>query len=102
MADLRKGRSQRWIGTGLVPAPKRVVQRTGRQGLVATTAIPGTAASAVGLQGVLLTALNGQPLDGSIAGYCEAMKGTESGDTVEAEAIVKPGGAPQVLQVELD
>ena len=97
VADLRDGRSQRWLGVGMIPAPKRVVRRVGRSGLLVTTAVPGTAAAAVGFEGVLLTALNGEALDGTIAGYCRATEGLESGDTVDAEAIVKPGGAPRAL-----
>jgi hypothetical protein len=63
---------------------------------------PGTAAAAAGLEGVLLTRLNGSPLDGTIAGYCSAVEGTETGDTVDAEAVVAPGGAPRALTVEMD
>ena len=102
VADLREGRSQRWLGVGMIPAPKRVVRRVGRGGLLVTTAVPGTAAAAVGFEGVLMTALNGAPLDGTIAGYCRATEGLESGDTVDVEAIVKPGGAPRALALEMD
>jgi S1-C subfamily serine protease/pSer/pThr/pTyr-binding forkhead associated (FHA) protein len=101
-AELRRGRSQRWLGTGLLPPPRRVLRRAGRPGLLVTTAVPGTAAAAIGLEGVLLTALNDQPLDGTIADYCRAMEGTDSGEVVEVEAVVEPGGAPKVLEVELD
>jgi 2-alkenal reductase len=102
VGELREGRSQRWLGAGMVPAPKRVVRQIGRTGLLVTTAVPGTAAADAGFEGVLLTAVNGESLDGTIAGYCTAMEGTESGDTVDAEAIVKPGGAPRALQLEMD
>jgi S1-C subfamily serine protease len=102
VAELREGRSQRWLGAGMVPAPKRVVRATGSQGLLVTIAVPGTAAASAGFEGVLLTAVNGESLDGTIAGYCSATEGVESGDTVDAEAIVKPGGAPRALQLEMD
>jgi S1-C subfamily serine protease len=102
MAELREGRSQRWLGAGMVPAPKRVVRRIGRTGLLVTTAVPGTAAAAVGFQGVLLTSLDGEVMDGTIATYCRAAEGIESGDTVDAEAIVKPGAAPRAVRLEMD
>jgi S1-C subfamily serine protease len=102
VGDLREGRSQRWLGVGMIPAPKRLVRRIGRGGLLVTTAVPGTVAAATGFEGVLLTALNGEPLDGTIAGYCRATEGVESGDTVDAEAIVKPGGSPRTLPLEME
>ena len=102
VGDLREGRSQRWLGVGMVPAPRRVIQRAGRRGLLVTSAVPGTAAADAGFEGVLLTAFNGVPLDGTIAGYCSAAEGVESGDTVDAEAVVAPGGAPRALTVEMD
>jgi S1-C subfamily serine protease len=102
VADLRKGRSQRWLGAGMVPAPKRVVRRVGRRGLLITAAVPGTPAAKLGLEGVLLTSLDDQPLDGTIAGYCRATEGVGSGDQISGEAIVKPGGAPQLVSLQMD
>jgi S1-C subfamily serine protease len=99
--ELRQGRSQRWLGAGMTPPPQRVIRRAGRSGLLVTSAVPGTAAAAAGFEGVLLTAFNGSPLDGTIAGYCTAAEGVESGDMVEVEAVVVPGGAPQVLTIEM-
>ena len=102
VADLRRGRSQRWLGAGLLPPPRRLVRRLGQNGLLVTTAVPGTAAAGVGLEGVLLTSLNGEAMDGTIARYCAATEGLESGDEVDAEAIVRPGGAPRVVSLEMD
>ena len=102
VAELREGRSQRWLGAGMLPPPERVVRRLGRSGLVVTSAVPGTAAAAAGVEGFLLTAFNGIQLDGTIAGFCDAAEGVESGDIVDAEAIVRPGGAPQPLTLEMD
>jgi S1-C subfamily serine protease len=102
VADLREGRSQRWLGVGMIPPPKRIVREAGRPGLLATAAVPGTAAAAQGLEGVLLTSLDGEQLDGTIAGYCRAARNAESGDDVELEAIVTPGGAPEPVVVEMD
>ena len=90
-----QGRSQRWLGAGMIPPPERVVRRLGRTGLLLTSAVPGTAAAAAGLEGVLLTSFNGRALDGTVAGYCSAAEGLESGDAVDAEAVVAPGGVPR-------
>ena len=100
--ELREGRSQRWLGAGMIAPPPRVTRRAGRGGLLVTAAVPGTAAAADGLEGVLLTSLNGKPLDGTLAGYCSAAEGVESGDEVSAEAVVAPGGAPRPLTLEMD
>ena len=102
VAELREGRSQRWFGAGMTPAPRRVVRAVGSRGVLVTAAVPGTAAADAGFEGVLLTSVNGRALDGTIAGYCSATEGTESGDTVDVEAIVKPGGAPRALRLEMD
>ena len=102
VAELRKGRSQRWLGAGMASPPRRVIRRAGRPGLLMTSAVPGTAAAAAGLEGVLLTTVNGFPLDGTIADYCSAVEGVESGDTVDAEAVVSPGGTPRPLRLEMD
>jgi 2-alkenal reductase len=102
VSELREGRSQRWLGAGMIPPPKRVVRRVGRTGLFVTAAVPGTAAATVGLENVLLTSLGGRGLDGTIAGYCRAAEGLESGDTVDAEAIVRPGGSPRAISIEMD
>ena len=102
VAELRRGRSQRWLGAGLLPPPRQLVERAGRNGLLVTTAVPGTTAATVGLEGVLLTSLNGEAMDGTIAGYCDATEGLESGDEVDAEAVVRPGRAPRAISLELD
>jgi S1-C subfamily serine protease len=102
VAELREGRSQRWLGAGMSPPPRRVVRRAGMGGLLVTAAVPGTAAAAAGFEGVLLTTFNGAPLDGTIAAYCAAAEGLESGDTVDAQAVVAPGGQPRTLTVEMD
>ncbi|HYH58296.1 MAG TPA: trypsin-like peptidase domain-containing protein [Thermoleophilaceae bacterium] len=102
VAELREGRSQRWLGAGLSPPPERLLRRLGARGLLVTSAVPGTAAAEVGLEGVLLTTLNGTALDGTIAGYCAAVEGLESGDSVEAEVIVSARGAPRAITLELD
>jgi S1-C subfamily serine protease len=102
VAELREGRSQRWLGAGMVPPPKRVIRRAGRNGLLVTSAVPGTAAAAAGFEGVLLTTVNGFPMDGTIADYCSAVEGLQSGDNVDAEAVVSPGDKPRALTLEMD
>jgi S1-C subfamily serine protease len=102
VGELREGRSQRWIGAGMIAPPRRVIRRVGHSGLLVTAAVPGTAADAAGLEGVLLTSFNGAPLDGTLAGFCSAAEGLESGDTATAEAVVAPGGSPRPLSIEMD
>jgi 2-alkenal reductase len=102
VAELREGHSQQWLGAGMSPPPGRVIRRIGRPGLLITSAVPGTAAAAAGLEGVLLTSFNGRALDGTLAGYCRAAEGLESGDAVDAEAIVSPGGAPRAISLEME
>jgi S1-C subfamily serine protease len=102
VADLREGRSQGWLGAGVSPPPPRLVRRAGHNGLLITAAVPGTFAAAAGLEGVLLTSFNGRALDGTLAGYCRAAKGLESGDSVDAEVIVAPGGAPKRISLDME
>ncbi len=102
VADLREGRSQGWLGAGMSPPPPRLIRRVGRNGLLITSAVPGTSAAAAGLEGVLLTSFNGRALDGTLAGYCRAAEGVESGDSVDAEVIVAPGGAPRRVSLEME
>jgi len=71
-------------------------------GLLVTAAVPGTAAAAAGLEGVLLTSLNGAALSGTIANYCRAAEGIPSGSLVDAQAIGKPGTPPQRISIEME
>ena len=100
--ELREGRSQGWLGAGMSTPPARLIRSVGRRGLLITRAVPETSAAAAGLEGVLLTSFNGRALDGTLAGYCRAAKGLESGDSVDAKAIVAPGGAPKRVTLEME
>ncbi|MGD9573083.1 MAG: trypsin-like peptidase domain-containing protein [Thermoleophilia bacterium] len=86
---LRSGRSIGWTGMGFIHVtdPAEVADQLAAAGLpaspglVVTTAVPGSPAAEAGFgQGpVLVTAVNGQPMDGSLPSYCAAIGSGESG-----------------------
>ena len=74
---LRTGRSSNWTGASfeyLTPAQLR--ERDLPPGILIAGAAPGTAARRADLEGAMLVAINGQPIDNSLASYCDAMQGT--------------------------
>ena len=92
---LRTGRSIGWTGLGFGYRTSHELAR-GRApaGLVARGAVPGTAARRAGLgdgAGVIV-AVNGLPLDNSLASYCDAVAGVRSGDRV-IFSVLRPGSA---------
>jgi S1-C subfamily serine protease len=102
LRDLRRGRSRGWFGAGLV-TPSRRFLRNERlpAGLFVTGAQGGTSAAALGIQGVLLTSVDGHPVGRSLARYCRAMRGHRSGQTVELGVVRTAGGAVQAVPVTL-
>jgi 2-alkenal reductase len=86
---LRSGRSIGWTGMGVVHVtdPSAVAEQLAgaglpsEPGLVVVNAVPGTPAAEAGFgtRPTLVTAVNGQPMDGSLPSYCEAISGGESG-----------------------
>ncbi|MGH2803569.1 MAG: S1C family serine protease, partial [Thermoleophilaceae bacterium] len=100
LEELRDGRSLGWFGAGLlVPPPELLRRRSLPEGLLATTATEGTSAEVVGLERVLITAIGGRPVGDTLAGYCEAVEGVESGDTRSVEVITGPSRAAQTVRV---
>lgn len=96
---LREGESIGWTGAGWwFPALVDDMGALGLPydvpGLLVTHAVPGTPADEAGLGGqpVLVTAIDGKPLDGSFRSYCDAVEGASSGNTVTLTAIF-PGEA---------
>jgi S1-C subfamily serine protease len=102
LRDLRRGRSRAWFGAGLI-TPSRRFLRNERlpAGLFVTGAQGGTSAAALGIEGVLLTSVDGRPVRRSLARYCRAMRGTRSGETVELGVVRTAGGAEQAIRATL-
>jgi len=98
---LREGRSMEWAGAGfeyLTPAELR--RRRLPAGLLISQVAPGTAAARARLGGGknLLVAVNGQPIDNSLASYCDVLQG-KAGRTVKFSLL--PAGAKRPRQVRL-
>ena len=100
LGELREGRSLGWFGAGLlVPPPELLRRQRLPEGLLATTATEGTSAETVGLEEVLITAIGGRPVGGTLAGYCKAVQGVESGEARTVEVIAGAGRRPQTVRV---
>jgi S1-C subfamily serine protease len=94
VAELRRKRSQSWIGTGLeFPSPGALRRRGLPAGVATLGAVDGTPAAAAGLQdrSVLITSVDGVKLDGSMRGWCEATEDKASGDTISLEVADQRG-----------
>jgi S1-C subfamily serine protease len=102
LRDLRRGRSRGWFGAGLVTPSRRFVRDERLPaGLFVTGAQGGTSAAALGIEGVLLTSVDGHPVGRSLARYCRAMRGHRSGETVELGVVRTAGGAVQAIRATL-
>jgi S1-C subfamily serine protease len=93
LATLRTGRSIGYAGFGIEPAGGRgAVDAAG--GVVAVP-MAGTKGSPF-----VLTKVNGSDLGGTFAGYCDAVRSIESGQTAVLTGMAKPGAAPRQIKVE--
>jgi S1-C subfamily serine protease len=100
LADLGEGRSQGWFGAGLLTPPPALLRKEQLPpGILATTATDGTSAADAGLEEALITAVEGKRLDSSMASYCRAVKGVESGDELELTVLAAPSRKPQKVTV---
>lgn len=70
IGDLRAGRSIGWFGTGLVVPPEELARR-GARGLALLGAVPGSDSAARGLEGMIMTAINGRRLGTTLKSYCQ-------------------------------
>jgi S1-C subfamily serine protease len=94
--DLAAGRSRGWAGFGIQPVPKQLLaQHRLPPGIVAGDPVPGTPAAAENVGGVLITAIDGRPLDGTLRSYCGAVHSVASGQVAALTVIAKPGARPQ-------
>ena len=92
--ELRRKRSQSWLGTGLVVLPEEERRRNKLpRGVVAVSAYEGTPAAKAGLEGrqVLVTAVDEERLLGTIPDYCQKTKGKRSGDRVQLSVVDRTG-----------
>jgi S1-C subfamily serine protease len=100
LGDLREGRSLGWFGAGLlVPPPGLLQGQDLPKGLLVTTATEDTSAETIGLEEVLLTKVGDRDVGDTLAGYCEAVEGVESGDARPVTVIAGPRGREQTVRV---
>jgi S1-C subfamily serine protease len=100
LGELREGRSLGWFGAGLlVPPPELLRRQRLPDGLLATSATEGTSAESIGLEEVLITEIGGRPVGATLASYCRAVEGVESGDARPVEVIASRRRGPQTVRV---
>ena len=99
---LRDGKSQGWAGFGLAfPTKAERAKLHLPEGVVATTAVPGTPAAKAGFRSdALLVSINGTKLDSTLRSYCDAVRSVESGKTAAVEVITKAGGKARQVGVK--
>ena len=94
VSELRRKRSESFLGTGLtiLREQERRRERLPR-GVVAVSAYKGTPAAEAGLEGrqVLVTAIDGRRLLGTMPDYCDATAGKKTGDSVELQVVTDRG-----------
>jgi S1-C subfamily serine protease len=104
-AKLRTGHSIGWAGFGFTfPAPSQLQARGLPPGLVVAYTEPGSPASKLAAfqQGpVLITAINGHPLDTTLTSYCNAVKGID-GQTATVDGILLSSGQSGTVQVPFE
>jgi S1-C subfamily serine protease len=69
-------------------------------GVIVPDAVAGSPAARAGFgkfgNASVITAINGQPLDGSLAGYCKAVGGLTTGQTASFHVVLSDGGEADV------
>ena len=105
VAVLRTGRSIGWSGVGFDYASGRDAGRSGAHaGLGIAGAVPGTSAhrARLGERGDVLLAVNGMPVGNSLAGYCDAVAGTRSGDRVTFSVLRRGESRARDVSITLE
>lgn len=99
---LRGGKSIGWSGMGF-EYPAQGAGR-GPSGLLVAGAVRGTAAARAGFgrSPLVVTAIDGNGVDRSIASYCDAVRGIGSGDSATFTVVSPRGGRPRELQVAFE
>jgi putative serine protease PepD len=104
-ARLRTGSSIGWTGMSFeYPTPRELRMENLPLGLLAGPAVPGTAADRAGLghSREVLVAVNGVPLDNSLASYCDAVAGVSSGGLVTLTVRSPDAGASRNVRLRLE
>jgi S1-C subfamily serine protease len=105
VAGLAQGHSMAWTGLGLQasPAASDLAQANlpNVPGLLVTDVVPGTPAERTGLgkTPALVTAINGQPMDGTIPAYCRAVGSARSGSSATFSVIMAGQTTPVNVRV---
>ena len=95
---LRKGRSLGWTGLTLsYPTPEELEREALPPGLKVDGTVEGSGQRANGL----LVAVNGKPVDNSLASYCAAIGGRASGDKVTMSVLEPGASTPKKLTAPL-
>jgi S1-C subfamily serine protease len=93
VSDLREGQSMGWTGLGLVSS---LTEEGVPPGLLVTNVAPGTPNSdTFGDATVLVQAIDGKEMDGTLVAYCDAVKDKRGGD----EATFRVTDGQQTLDV---
>jgi S1-C subfamily serine protease len=102
---LRKGRSMGSTGAGFdYPAPKELGRRRQPHGLLIARAAHGTPADRahLGGRGNLLVAINGQPIDNSLASYCDVVQGIRAGRPLTFSVLAPRASRPRQVRLALE
>ena len=99
---LRDGRSRGWIGAMFgYPTTADLATRGLPPGLWIQGVIPGSGAARARLGNDYLVAVDGRPMDGTLAGWCDATRDIASGGTAEL-TLAGPGKPRRTVDVRFD
>jgi putative serine protease PepD len=85
LPQLRAGHSLGWTGMGFeYPSGPELTKQGLPPGLLVTHAVPGSPAEQAGFgkSPILVTAVNGTPIDNTLVSYCQAVRGVHAGQDV--------------------
>jgi S1-C subfamily serine protease len=102
VSKLASGHSAQWIGANFrYPSQQQLVAQRLPTGIYLDGAVAGSAAAKAGLGAgsALLTAVNGQPTQNTLQGWCSATRGIRAGQTGTLEVIPAGARRPQRVRV---
>ena len=100
-AVLREGRSIGWAGMSFeYPSGEGAIA----PGLLVSGAVPGSAAERAGFgrKPLVITAVDGTPVDRSLASWCDAVRGVSSGELASVSVTDTTGRAARELRVRFE